>query len=108
MMKITTALNEQFPLVKGEEKNHRYIFDDIIELTVTDKEQGFVGFRHLKNGKCYYNYTNQDAPNEYLYRDILSDYGFDTEKSIGNTTVQRNFPIRSTDHHRSHSEDVWT
>ena len=23
------------------------------------------------------------------------------------TTVQRNFPIRSTDHHRSHSEDVW-
>ena len=24
------------------------------------------------------------------------------------TTVQRNFPIRSTDHHRSHSEDVWT
>lgn len=81
MMKITTALNEQFPLVKGEEKNHRYIFDDIIELTVTDKEQGFVGFRHLKNGKCYYNYTNQDAPNEYLYRDILSDYGFDTEKT---------------------------
>lgn len=84
MMKITTALNEQFPLVKGEERNHRYIFDDIIELTVTDKEQGFVGFRHLKNGKCYYNYTNQDAPNEYLYRDILSDYGFDTEKNIGN------------------------
>ena len=23
------------------------------------------------------------------------------------TTVQRNFPIRSTDHHRSHSEDIW-
>ena len=56
----------------------------LIELTVTDKEQGFVGFRHLKNGKCYYNYTNQDSPNEYLYRDILSDYGFDTEKNIGN------------------------
>lgn len=61
----------------------------------------------VARSKCYYNYTNQDAPNEYLYRDILSDYGFDTEKSIGNTTVQRNFPIRSTDHHRSHSEDVW-
>ena len=84
MMKTTAALNEQLSLVKGEEKNHRYIFDDLIELTVTDKEQGFVGFRHLKNGKCYYNYTNQDAPNEYLYRDILSDYGFDTEKTIGN------------------------
>ena len=28
---------------------------------------------------------------------------FETE----DTTVQRNFPIRSTDHHRSHSEDVW-
>ena len=84
MMKITAALNEQLPLVKGEEKNHRYIFGDLIELTVTDKEQGFVGFRHLKTGKCYYNYTNQDAPNEYLYRDILSDYGFDTEKTIGN------------------------
>ena len=27
--------------------------------------------------------------------------------SNDNTTVQRNFPIRSTDHHRSHSEDVW-
>ena len=26
---------------------------------------------------------------------------------IKSTTVQRNFPIRSTDHHRSHSEDVW-
>ena len=61
----------------------------------------------VARSKCYYNYTNQDAPNEYLYRDILSDYGFDTEKNIGNTTVQRNFPIRSTDHHRSHSEDVW-
>ncbi len=84
MMKITTALNEQFPLVKGEEKNHRYIFDDIIELTVTDKEQGFVGFRHLKKGKLYYNYTNQEAPNEYLYREFLSNYGFDTEKTIGN------------------------
>ena len=23
------------------------------------------------------------------------------------TTVQRNFTIRSADHHRSHSEDVW-
>ena len=23
------------------------------------------------------------------------------------TTVQRNFPIRLADHHRSHSEDVW-
>lgn len=61
----------------------------------------------VARSKCYYNYTNQDAPNEYLYRDILSDYGFDTEKNIGNTTVQRNFPIRSTDHYRSHSEDVW-
>ena len=29
------------------------------------------------------------------------------EESNQNTTVQRNFPIRSTDHHRSHSEDVW-
>ena len=29
------------------------------------------------------------------------------ENIIGGTTVQRNFPIRSTDHHRSHSEDVW-
>lgn len=84
MLKITAALNEQLPLVKGEEKNHRYIFDDLIELTVTDKEQGFVGFRHLKKGKLYYNYTNQEAPNEYLYREILSDYGFDTEKTIGN------------------------
>ena len=26
---------------------------------------------------------------------------------IKNTTVQRNFTIRSADHHRSHSEDVW-
>lgn len=84
MMKITAALNEQLSLVKGEEKNHRYIFDDLIELTVTDKEQGFVGFRHLKKGKSYYNYTYQEAPNEYLYREILSDYGFDTEKAIGN------------------------
>lgn len=84
MLKITAALNEQLPLVKGEEKNHRYIFDDLIELTVTDKEQGFVGFRHLKKGKLYYKYTNQEAPNEYLYREILSDYGFDTEKTIGN------------------------
>lgn len=25
--------------------------------------------------------------------------------TITNTTVQRNFPIRSTDHYRSHSED---
>ena len=38
----------------------------------------------VARSKCYYNYTNQDAPNEYLYRDILSDYGFDTEKNIGN------------------------
>lgn len=84
MAKITVALNKQLSLVKGEEKNHRYIFDDLIELTVTDKEHGFVGFRHLKNGKSYYNYTIQEAPNEYLYRDILSDYGFDTQKTIGN------------------------
>ena len=38
----------------------------------------------VARSKCYYNDTNQDAPNEYLYRDILSDYGFDTEKNIGN------------------------
>lgn len=84
MMKITTTLNGQLSLVKGEEKNHRYIFDDLIELTVTDKEQGFVGFRHLRNGKSYYNYTNQEAPNEYFYRDVLlKEFGFDTEKYSG-------------------------
>lgn len=32
---------------------------------------------------------------------IEADFNYDI------TTVQRNFPIRSTDHHRSHSEDVW-
>lgn len=84
MLKITAALNEQLPLVKGEEKNHRYIFDDLIELTVTNKEQGFVGFRHLKAGKSYYNYITQETPNEYFYRSILSEFGFDTEKSNGN------------------------
>ena len=72
MMKITTALNEQFPLVKGEEKNHRYIFDDIIELTVTDKEQGFVGFRHLKNGKCYYNAGVRHIRCPFPYRSCVS------------------------------------
>lgn len=84
MQKITAALNERFVLVKGEEKNHRYIFDDLIELTITDKEKGFVGFRHLKTDKSYYNYLKQDAPNECFYRDILSDFGFDTEKSNKN------------------------
>ena len=28
-------------------------------------------------------------------------------KNLKDTTVQRNFTIRSADHHRSHSEDVW-
>ena len=29
-----------------------------------------------------------------------------TDEFSKNTTVQRNFPIRSADHYRSHSEDV--
>ena len=51
-----------------------------------------------------------EIENGKIHREDLDSYFF--EKCFTNytkriTTVQRNFTIRSADHHRSHSEDVW-
>ena len=50
-------------------------------------------------------FRNCNFPND-LKQELISRFGDDIF-SLYYTTVQRNFPIRSTDHHRSHSEDVW-
>lgn len=77
---IIGVLDEELQLAPKEEKNHRYIFGPL-ELTITDAENGFVGFRHPRKGNSYYDYWSQEAPNEELYRDVLSKLGYDTEKS---------------------------
>ncbi len=77
---VTGELDKNFRLAPKEEKNHRYLFDSL-ELTISSQENGFVGFRHPRNGKCYFNYISEIAPNEDQYRNTLSIFGFDTEKS---------------------------
>ena len=84
VLKVTAFLDGNFQIVRGEEKNHRYIFCDFMELTVTEKGGGFIGFRHIKIGKSYYNYIKDDVYDEYSYRDILASFGYDTEKSNAN------------------------
>ena len=48
--------------------------------------------------------TQPDSPKSPTQKYYLTELG---KQLIKNTTVQRNFTIRSADHHRSHSEDVW-
>ncbi len=85
MEKLQEVVDEKYCLAPKEEKNHRYLFDSL-ELTISDKENGFVGFRHPVNGKKHYNYIEEEVPNEYLYRAILSEFGYDTEKTKEQTT----------------------
>ena len=80
MDRVVGELDKHFPLAPKEEKNHRYLFDSL-ELTISAKENGFVGFRHPRNVKCYFNYISEIVPKEYQYRDTFSIFGFDTEKS---------------------------
>ena len=68
-------------------------------LSVSAKEEETISnLAKLREAICIYiDLTKKEASKDEQRCKLL----FDT------TTVQRNFPIRSTDHHRSHSEDVW-
>ena len=63
-----------------DKQNHRFELTSLLELTVTSKEGGFVGVRHLPLGKIYNQYSpvNTSTPNESAYREVLEEAGFDT------------------------------
>lgn len=60
-----------------DEKNHRYKLNEQIELTVSTANSGFIGIRHLGKNR---NYLKIDFPDEIQLRDVLSLYGYQTER----------------------------
>ena len=62
----------------------------------------------LVNPKVKKNLKNIDLFKDTKFNfDVIGAFEENTISLSDYTTVQRNFTIRSADHHRSHSEDVW-
>ena len=66
-----------------EEKNNLCRFEISKELafTVTNNENGYVAFRHIKFDKKV-QYTNNDYPNLFEYRSTLQDMGYETNSNV--------------------------
>ena len=67
----------------------------------------YSGRTMMLNGEDYDTLALLENRSIANYRHLLDGIDLLAIDEAQNTTVQRNFPIRSTDHHRSHSEDVW-
>lgn len=79
---------------------HDFIWDNIAQTALNRSEREALGGRPstlLKRAAKNLRITDKDVSGGEIAEVLLYSI----------TTVQRNFPIRSTDHHRSHSEDVW-
>ena len=83
----TVCLIQAIHSVKFEQQKF-FICDYEVQSLFVFNDKGEFLFKIAEKGQ---------GPREYLN---VSDF------NINNTTVQRNFPIESTDHHRSFSSDV--
>lgn len=72
-----------------EEKNHRYMLNDKYGITITDKEKGYIGIRHIKydtNG-----YSNTQDKEVLAIREMLKGRGYNTSEKAWIGT--KRFPL---------------
>ena len=72
-----------------EEKNHRYMLNDKYGITITDKEKGYIGIRHIRyDSKGYLNTQDNEV---FAIRDMLKGKGYNTSEKTWIGT--KRFPL---------------
>lgn len=77
--RLKTIFNENSLLEKQEPKLYRFKLNDELILTITSKEQGYIGIRHLNYKQKY---SIFEYPKINRYRQILEEFGYDMTQDI--------------------------